>query len=76
MPLAYMLMLCDERELKRMHRDMIDDSFLVKGQLTQEGYALHYKMLNKEEQDKDVKPMNAMLDLLNIFDGVRVYRLK
>ncbi len=66
----------DERELKRMHRDMIDDSLLVKGELTQEGCSLHYRMLNKEEQDKDVKPMNAMLDLLNIFDGVRVYRLK
>ncbi len=66
----------DERELMRAHRDMIDDSFLVKGELTQEACSLHYKMLNKEEQDKDVKPMNAMLDLLNIFDGVRVYRLK
>lgn len=66
----------DERELRRMHRDMISDELLIHGELTKEACDLHYKMLNKEEQDKDVKPMNAMLDLLNIFDGVRVYRLK
>jgi len=66
----------DERERQRRHRDMIDDSFLHNGKLLPEAARLHYKMLDKQEQDKDVQPMNAMLSLLNIYDGVRLYRLE
>jgi len=65
----------DERELKRIHKDMIAENFLIDGELSSEAAKLHYKMLDKAEQEKDVQPMNAMLALLNIYDGVRIYRL-
>jgi len=64
----------DEREQKRLHGDMISEALLIDGRLTTEAASLHYIMLDKEEQDKDVAPMNAMLALLGMFDGVRVYR--
>lgn len=64
-----------ERELKRIHKDMLDDSLLVNGELTPEAASLHYKMLDMTERDKDVEPMNAMLELLKIYDGVRIYSL-
>lgn len=64
-----------EREQKRLHGDMIQESMLIAGKLTSEAAALHYKMLDKKEQDKDVEPMNAMLALLGMFDGARVYRI-
>ncbi len=65
----------DERELRRIHKDMLDESLLVNGELTQEAASLHYKMLDMAERDKDVEPMNAMLELLKIYDGVRIYSL-
>lgn len=65
----------DERELKRIHKDMLDDSLLVSGDLTAEAASLHYKMLDMAERDKDIEPMNAMLELLKIYDGVRIYSL-
>ena len=64
-----------ERENRRVHPDMIDDALLVNGELTEDAARLHYKMLDKKEQDKDTEPMNAMIALLGMFDGVRVYRL-
>ena len=64
----------DERELKRLHKDMISKEELGDG-LTPEKALAHYKKLSKEEQDKDVEPMNTMLTLLKLFDGVRIYRL-
>lgn len=64
----------DERELKRLHMDMISEEELGDG-LTPEKALSHYKKLSKEEQDKDVEPMNTMLTLLKLFDGVRIYRL-
>ena len=63
-----------EREQKRLHGDMIDEVMLIDGKLIPEAARLHYIMLDKEEQDKDIAPMNAMLALLGMFDGVRVYR--
>ena len=30
---------------------------------------------NKEEQDKDTQPMECMLAMLKMFDGIRIYRL-
>jgi len=65
----------DEREQKRLHGDMISEDLLVDGEVIPEAAALHYKMLDKKEQDKDVEPMNAMLALMGMFDGVRVYRI-
>lgn len=65
----------DNRELERCHPDMIPDEMLQHGILTHEVAEKHYHMLSKEEQDKDVEPMNAMIELMNIFDGIRIYRL-
>ena len=65
-----------EREQNRLHGDMIQETMLIDGKLTPEAALLHYKMLDKEEQDKDVEPMNAMLALLGMFDGARVYRIE
>ena len=64
----------DERELRRLHKDMISEEELGDG-VTPEKALAHYKKLSKEEQDKDVESMNTMLTLLKLFDGVRIYRL-
>lgn len=64
----------NEREQMRMHPDMIDESLLIDGELTSDAARLHYRMIGQEEQDKDVEPMNAMVALLALFDGVRFYR--
>jgi len=65
-----------EREIKRLHHDMISGNFIGEQELTKEQAVRHYHELGKATQDKDVEPMNAMIKLLNMFDGVRVYRLK
>jgi len=46
------------RELTRTHKLMIED----------------YNELDKEEQDKDTKPMDRMLELISEYDGLRIYR--
>lgn len=47
------------RERTRTHKLMVDDYFA----------------LSAEEQDKDTAPMNRMLELIEEFDGLRVYRM-
>jgi len=64
------------RELERCHVDMIPEESLVDGEITHEAAIAHYHNLSKEEQDKDIEPMNAMIELMNIFDGIRIYRLQ
>ena len=63
------------RDLERCHSDMIPAHMLEDGELTHEAAEKHYHMLAKEEQDKDIEPMNAMIELMNIFDGIRIYKL-
>lgn len=78
-----------ERELCRVHYDMINDEIEKKyvrpgesiydvladesrfGQMADANYA----RLGKEEQDKDTEPLNAMLSLLKLYDGLRIYQL-
>ena len=43
---------------------------------TPEDTARHFAALSRIEQDKDVEAMNAMLTLLQIYDGVRIYRYR
>jgi len=64
----------DERERKRAHPDMIPGE-MIKDGLTSEKAKEHYNMLSKATQDKDVEPMNVLLIILRILDGVRIYRL-
>lgn len=64
----------NERDLLRLHKDMIQnhDGFAVTDKQVEE----NYKRLDKSEQDKDTDPMECMLAMLKMFDGLRIYRLK
>ena len=63
-----------ERDFLRLHKDMIPD--LDDVQTVSEKDALkNYERLDKETQDKDTDPMECMLALLKMYDGLRIYRL-
>lgn len=61
----------EEREQRRVHKSMLENEITI----TAESAAEHYKKLSEEEQDKDTEPMNAMLQLIKYYDGLRIYRL-
>ena len=62
------------REQLRQHWDMIPD---WTGEKVPEDEAeKNYRRLNPEEQAKDTEPMECMLAMLRMFDGLRIYRLK
>lgn len=58
------------RELTRTHKLMLEDE-----QYTAERAREHYRELPESEQDKDTEPMNKLLQLLPMLDGVRFYRV-
>ena len=64
-----------QRELVRQHWDMIPDYIPENGEVSLEDAKKNYYRLDKEEQDKDIEPMECMLAMLKVFDGVRIYRL-
>lgn len=64
-----------ERELVRLHKDMIPSVDSEEIIVSQEEARQNYYRLDKEEQDKDIEPMECMLAMLKVFDGVRIYRL-
>lgn len=66
----------EQRELVRQHKDMIPDSDLEQLEVSLEQAERNYKRLNKAEQDKDTAPMDCMLAMLRMFDGLRIYRLR
>lgn len=66
----------DERELQRKHKDMIPGFDLCGQPVTLEQAAINYERLDKAEQDKDTEPMECMLAMLRMFDGLRIYRLR
>ncbi len=63
-----------ERDFLRQHQDMIPQ---LKGpiDISMEAARQNYERLDKEEQDKDKDPMECMLAMLRMFDGLRIYRL-
>lgn len=65
----------NQREIVRLHKDMIPginaDGIIV----SLDEAKKNYERLDKKEQDKDIEPMECMLAMLKIFDGVRIYRL-
>lgn len=61
------------RELERKHNDMIPD--LSGFDVSYEAAEENYKRLDKAEQDKDTEPMECMLAMLKMFDGLRIYRM-
>ncbi len=65
----------DQRENERVHPDMIPEDLMENGRITKEAARKNYQRLDKAEQDKDTEPMDAMLKILKLFDGLRIYRL-
>lgn len=63
----------DKRDFERKHWDMIPgfDGFDVSDEAAEQ----NYERLDKAEQDKDTEPMECMLAMLKMFDGLRIYRL-
>ncbi len=65
----------DRRELERRHKDMMPD--LTGFEVSYEAAAKHFDDgLDPETQNKDTDPMECMLVMLRLFDGLRIYRLK
>ena len=64
----------NERENKRIHKDMIPN-YDYKGSLLEKDVLDNYNRLDKEEQDKDTEPMKYLLLMLKMFDGLRIYRI-
>lgn len=58
------------RELTRTHKLMLEN-----GEYTKENFVKHYIELDEEEKDKDTEPMNKLLYLLSMLDGVKFYRI-
>lgn len=65
-----------DRDLLRQHMDMIPDHNENEYTISLQEAKNNYKRLDKEEQDKDTDPMECMLAMLKMFDGLRIYRLK
>lgn len=62
------------QEQARQHENMIPG---WTGETVPEELAWqNYNQLDKTEQDKDTEPMECMLAMLRMFDGLRIYRLK
>lgn len=70
----FKIALLNKREQLRCHWDMLDYDVKNKN-ITMEEAKEHYHTLSKEEQDKDTDPMDCMLTLLKLFDGLRIYKL-
>lgn len=64
----------EERDFLRQHKDMIPD-FENRSAVSAEDAKANYERLGKAEQDKDTEPMECMLAMLRMFDGLRIYRL-
>lgn len=62
-----------KREFERKHWDMIPDfsGFDVSDEAAEQ----NYERLDKATQDKDTDPMECMLAMLKMFDGLRIYRI-
>ncbi len=64
-----------ERDLLRLHKDMIPGYTPPEEGVSEEMAQKNYDRLGKAEKDKDTDPMKCMLSLLRMFDGLRIYRL-
>lgn len=66
----------EERDFLRQHKDMIPDcDYDNQLDISEEAAKKNYDRLGKAEQDKDTDPMECMLTMLKLFDGLRIYRL-
>lgn len=65
-----------EREQTRTHKDLIPDFNPCLGPVTPEQARVNFLRLESQaERDKDTEPMECMLAMLRMFDGLRIYRL-
>ncbi|MGN0676898.1 MAG: hypothetical protein ACI4K5_04060, partial [Ruminococcus sp.] len=65
----------NQRDLLRQHKDMIPDFDGTHEKVSETLTKINYERLDKAEQDKDTDPMECMLAMLRMFDGIRIYRL-
>lgn len=66
----------EERDFLRQHKYMIKDyDYENQLDISEEAVKKNYDRLRKAEQDKDTNPMECMLVMLKLFDGLRIYRL-
>ena len=61
-----------KREFERRHNAMIPD--FVGFDVSKEIAMKNYERLDKATQDLDKEPMECMLSMLRMFDGLRIYR--
>lgn len=66
----------EERDFARQHKDMIPEFEENENIVSDDEVKKNYERLGKEEQDKDKDPMECMLAMLKMFDGIRIYRWK
>lgn len=62
-------------DLSRQHKDMIPNRVSNDYVISLEEARTNYAHLDKAEQDKDTDPMECMLAMLKMYDGLRMYRL-
>ena len=62
-----------KRDFERKHKDMVPnfDGFDVSDEVSR----MNYERLDKATQDKDMEPMECMLAMLRMLDGLKIYRL-
>ena len=65
----------EDRDRLREHKDMIPGFDPLRSAVPGERAKENYHRLEKAEQDKDTEPMECMLAMLKMFDGLRIYRL-
>lgn len=64
------------RELVRQHMDMIPGLDPAVCEISAAQAEENYLRIGKAEQEKDTEPMECMLAMLRVFDGLRIYRLR
>lgn len=65
-----------KRDFLRQHKYMIQDyDYENQLDISKEAVKKNYDRLGKAEQDKDTNPMECVLVMLKLFDGLRIYRL-
>ena len=64
----------EDRELSRLHIDMIPDAKIRGGRISHSNAKKHYEGLPQSEKDKDIKPMKMLVAITRLFDGVKIYR--
>lgn len=65
----------EKRDFLRQHKDMVPEFTEGQFDVSVEVAKANYERLDMAEQDKDTEPMECMLAMLKMFDGIRIYRL-